>query len=382
MCTDARRGPRSLPLLLGFLLTALAGNAAGPLAFRSVSCPAPRHGQDLAAADMNLDGAPDLVLVARGRAVLLPGLGDGTFGKAQTIPGARFLSSPAIEDYNRDGWPDIAVLGLRGVYVLRGTPEGRPVRGSRTPLRYPLLGIASGDVDGDGLPDLLVGRLKLWGGTFHLDHQACFVVVFRGLGDGTFADLGQYDARKYPGAIAAADFDRDGILDMAVADSSGEGAIEVRRGLGAGLFGEAVTYAAPRSLSLIAADFNGDGWLDLALASGGEESAAVLHGGPAGFGAPLVYPVPEARGYAAAGDLDGDGLPDLALTAGKRDGAVLVMRGLPGGGLGPAVAFPVAEDPRGVAVADLDADGRLDVAAASYAEKALVVLLNASAPNP
>jgi hypothetical protein len=67
----------------------------------------------------------------------------------------------------------------------------------------------------------------------------------------------------YPSAIVAADFNRDGNLDLATA---GNGNVRVRLGNGAGGFGEAQLYAAGSPFGpyhLEVADFNGDTFLDI-----------------------------------------------------------------------------------------------------------------------
>lgn len=373
--------PRKAPLLClaASLLLASMPSDAGPLAFQSVSCPVKKGGSDVAVADLNRDGAVDVVVLVGKRFAIITGLGDGTFAKVVYVSGGNVVSGFCIQDLNRDLWPDIAYLGAQGVSVLLGTPTGRFAKVPRTPLRYPFMGIACGNLDGDGIPDLVVGRLRLSGGPYGVEHSSYYVVVFRGLGDGRFSDIGQYDAREYPSAIAIADLDCDGTPDVAVSDRADQGAVLVRRGLGGGLLGEQLAYPSPRPTGLVATDLDGDGWPDLALASDGQDAVAVLRGGPAGLGPAALYPLANLNGCIAAGDLDGDGLQDLVVTTGRKTGAAVVLRGLPGGGYDPGTAFPVAPDPRGVALADVNGDQRLDAVVSGYAGKELVVLLNAGA---
>jgi len=341
-----------------------------------------KGGSDVAVSDLNRDGAMDVVALVGKRFAILTGTGDGTFAKAVYVSRGNIVSGFCIDDFNRDLWPDIAFLGAQGVSVLLGTPEGRFTKVPRTPLRYPFMGIDSDDLDSDGIPDLVVGRLRLSGGPYGVEHSKYFVVVFRGAGDGRFSDIGQYDARQYPSAILIADFDRDGLPDLAVSDRAEQGAVLVRRGLGGGLFGEQTEYPSPRPTAMVTTDLDGDGWLDLALASDGQDTVAVLHGAPAGFGPATSYPVTGLNGCIAVGDLDGDGIQDLVVTSGTKTGAAVVLRGLPGGAFDQGTPFPVAEDPRGVAIADLNGDRRPDLAVSSYAGKELVVLLNTGSQTP
>ncbi len=65
-------------------------------------------------------------------------------------------------------------------------------------------------------------------------------------------------------AVVAADLDRDGDVDLVVADP--RGALRFHRNLGDGRFAAPVTLAEVRASRVVAADLDGDGWLDLAVA--------------------------------------------------------------------------------------------------------------------
>jgi hypothetical protein len=77
------------------------------------------------------------------------------------------------------------------------------------------------------------------------------------------------------------------------------------------------------SRHLVAADFNRDGKLDLAE---GNSAVLLLGCGDGTFQAPITYGVP---GPLAAGDLNGDGKPDLAV---RRSAGAVSIR--PGNGYG------------------------------------------------
>ena len=109
------------------------------------------------------------------------------------------------------------------------------------------------------------------------------------------------------------DFNRDGKLDLAVADVASN-TVSVLLNNGNGSFAPAVSYtvgSAPQSIAV--ADFNGDGKLDLAVSNGGSNTVSILPGnGDGTFGPAVNFAVGNPAGI-AAGDFNGDGHPDLAV---------------------------------------------------------------------
>ena len=169
-------------------------------------------------------------------------------------------------------------------------------------------------------------------------------------------------AQKYPGnvrpvASAAADFDGDGLVDLALASNDGAN-VAVLRNLGCNRFAAPVTYPTDRGApGLAAADLDGDGKIDLAV-SGNTLSVLFNQGGGA-FGPTTSYGV--SGGHLVAADLDKDGRPDLAVAGGSV--GVLLNRG------NRKFAVPASWSVGGGAVAlapgDFDADGLVDLAVAA-----------------
>ncbi|MFN0123177.1 MAG: FG-GAP repeat domain-containing protein, partial [Blastocatellia bacterium] len=118
---------------------------------------------------------------------------------------------------------------------------------------------AVGDLNGDGKLDLAVANANI----------SDNVSILLGDGAGGFvpATPPTVATGNDPFGIVAADFNRDGKLDLATANNNLSATVSVLLGNGDGTFAAAQSFAAPQSpWRLSAGDLNGDGKLDLAVA--------------------------------------------------------------------------------------------------------------------
>jgi hypothetical protein len=129
--------------------------------------------------------------------------------------------------------------------------------------------------------------------------------------------------------MAAADFNGDGRPDLAVANSGSASVSVFLRQPGGGFAADA---GAPISvgagpIGLSAADFNGDGLPDLAVASNSASQVTVLlRQAAGGFAADAGSPMDVPNAYfPAAADFNGDGKTDLAVSQAAATGAVAVL---------------------------------------------------------
>jgi len=110
-----------------------------------------------------------------------------------------------------------------------------------------------------------------------------YVSILLGDGNGAFAltPLSPFATSGVtPVSLSVADFNRDGILDLAVANQSSNNA-SIYFGNGDGTFGAAVDYpigASPYGVAV--GDFNRDGKIDLAVANFNSPNVSVLLNAP------------------------------------------------------------------------------------------------------
>ncbi len=224
--------------------------------------------------------------------------------------------------------------------------------------------IVVGDFNSDGRDDVATLDSMPGAGT---------VRVLLGERSGRFSParaFGSFDgAADQRGAIVAADFDGDGVLDVAVGSPSG-GEIITLRGDGAGGFSESNRVAAPWDADpLLAVDADRDGAVD--LVSGGVDAGlhVLLGDGLGSFTPVLLVPLGDPATGLASGDWNEDGTPDLAISI---RGGVFFERDRLGvylndgtGGFAQRLSISMSfGSPTAAATGDFDQDGHADFAVA------------------
>jgi len=312
-------------------------------------------------ADFNNDGIADLLVVSSiGSFVFVGdgsnGKGDGSFN-LKTYKAGTGAEYAAVGDFNGDGIPDFAVTnnGSNNVSVYIGKGDGT----FNTAANYSLalqtepVGIVAADFNGDGIIDLAVACASNTSG------GSGQVVLLLGNGDanGTFQTAVTRTILAGATALAVADFNRDGKTDLVAANGS---TVVLAPGNGDGTFNTAQTLSGGSNPSWLAvADFNRDGYPDIAV--GNPSGATVLLGnGDATFQTPVPLTLNGgAVSSLSVADVNGDGIPDVVATG---TGGVNVFLGNGSGGFsGPTNVASSVVNPLCVAAADFNGDGRTDL---------------------
>lgn len=296
-------GPNRLYRNVGEMLFEEVPRAAG-------AADADRYGMGAVASDFDNDGDPDLYVTNFGANVLFRNDGGKFVAVEAGVEDRRWSCGAAFVDFDRDGWLDLYVTN----YVEVAEPDTMhcPAKTGESlycgPRRYPramdglfrnlgdgtfedvsaaagievvegrALGVVTLDYDRDGWPDIYVAN--------DLDPN----FLFRNLGDGTFEEVGvltgvshSEDGVEESGmGVAAADYDRDGWVDLFVTNYLAEtNTLYHNEQDGFFLDESASSQLGPASLPWVGwgtefFDYDLDGWLDVFVANGHTESEPQL----------------------------------------------------------------------------------------------------------
>ena len=348
--------------------------------------PAGPHAASVAAADLNHDSRPDLIVANLENSAVTILLNDVS-GRFHLAPGSPLNSGSqpndfAVADFNHDGYPDLAIVNTQTPFISIFLGDGRggfhpapgsPVRTESYPHPH---GVVAGDFTGHGAIDLMTDS---WG------HNQ--IEMLTGDGRGGFALGPFFNVGKRPyQRLRAADLNGDGKADIVTTNLDGD-SVTVLLGDGRGGFREAPGspfQTAPAPWAIDIADVNRDGKPDLvvipydrnAKTRDGAANVTVLIGDGSGkftplAGSPFSLQTCAQPTSVAAADLTGGRLLDITVTCVNSSqlafltpdarGYRLSMRPMPG-------------KPYGLAVADFFETGRMSLAVSDNTKGTVTLL--------
>lgn len=174
-------------------------------------------------------------------------------------------------------------------------------------------GIVTADFNGDGIPDIATLEMV----DLSSSTAPGSLSLFLGKGDGTFSSQSTAAVENFPGSLTVRDFNNDGIPDLLYAGTQ-HGDILLLIGKGDGTFQPAQTIASfgfAAAGGFAVGDFNHDGNQDFATIDGWDGVLSIFLGN--GDGAFVESPQHPQAGdnpvLAVTGDLNGDGNLDLVV---------------------------------------------------------------------
>ncbi len=320
----------------------------------------------LAAADLDDNGADDLVVGHNAGLAVLMGDGEGGFQPAVEIDRGGVVSL-ALADLDGDGLVDVVAAhgGAAPISFVFGTPGGfaEPEdlpQDDGSPAAPSSVVVA--DFDGDGRPDIVAvdeayGRLSLWLQTPTGEFSTPLTLEVGGSpGQLGVGELGGSDAPD----VAIPNIGATSVAVLLFADGSFDIAASVIVGDG------------PRAVAI--ADLDGDGRDDLAAADGTGDSCSIAFGGAASLGGATSLAAGPGPRAVVVGDMDNDGLGDVAVTLESANALAVFLHDEPGTFL-PAQWVATGPSPGAAALADFNGDGLGDIAVGTASAQGGVSLL-------
>jgi len=276
--------------------------------------------------DINGDGISDIAVVDYERLSIIPGNGNGrfpgitAFNNEEVFFNAAYYSliNLATGDFNRDNNQDIIAsmypsdwynysTGKTILVPFYGTGYNTFIKGATIETQGYWGGrITAADFNEDGVSDIALA---------HSDIKT--ISIFLNRGDGTFENSLSYPIQSNVGAIEVGDINRDGHIDILIPQvEAGSYSLSIHTGNGDGTFQyqQRIPYHGSSSWSgATLKDFNSDGFLDMAVSDYSGKKVDILINNSGTFNTSVSYEVNGNAGFLIAEDFNKDGIIDIAV---------------------------------------------------------------------
>lgn len=274
-------------------------------------------------ADFDLDGDLDFVTGRTGTLFIRWNDGAGKFHSASSYASPQVTRAIFAADMNGDGAPDVvacdATADRTGVFLNDGVGSLLPPTYSETgDLSGVWPSAAIGDINSDGFPDVIVGNT-----------EDSLVTVQLNTGTGELAAPTIFDTGCDVRTLYANDTDHDGDVDLLIGTGHG---VQLWRNTGSGMFvgpEDIIPESVGQSILNEVTDFNEDGTIDLVFSSLG--LITFYEGvGDGSFVETTQWLAGGEYSDPALGDFNGDGTPDLVYCdSNNRMDVVIAMNDCP-----------------------------------------------------
>lgn len=263
-------------------------------------------------------------------------------------------------DFNDDGKTDLAIVNevSKDFRVFLNNGTGYDTMNAIYPLpagSYPSPSEAA-DFNRDGIVDMIVGNAA-----------NNVLSLFMGTGNANFLSEVPYIAGNNVRGVAVADLDGDGFDDIVTANRSGSN-ISLFRNNGNSTFGTAtnINTVGNSETAVMMADANNDGILDAFVGCyASNEIVLMLGDGNGSFTFSSRSALNGPPWAIVVGDINGDGNVDVAacLSSANRIGIIF---GNGAGGLGAVTNYLSGSFPLAIDIGDVDGDNDLDIISSQY----------------
>jgi len=295
----------------------------------------------------------------------------GDYTLKAVVTGAAHETAPAGHIEFRDTSDGNNVLAT--VSLGAGTSATTWVNTQNPATQPQPLSIAVADFNGDGIPDIAIGTNGSTKG---------YLEILLGNGNGTFQA-----AKSFPGlpnnqAMVAAPFVNGGPMDILTVDNNASGvnnaALFIGDGKGGGTLGAPFSLGGMANVTSVAAgDFNRDGNEDFVVTGivyGVYCFANVNGSGKGTFGGPTLNAVGSDPLAVAVGAFNTNGYPDIAVADSGVD-QVTIFQNNSQGYFFPEGQANTGTHPIAMVTGDFNGDGYLDLAVVNHGSNSVTILL-------